>query len=463
MSALFRMLPPLCALLLPAIGSLARAQDLVLSGAVVTPDKIISKGWIVIKGGRIDSIVERAPTAASGPLIETGGIIFPGFVDLHNHPMYNIFPRWQPTTTFKNRYEWRDLPQYKDLIGTPGSQLQRRDDQTFCDIDEYAEVRALIGGTTSITGISPRHGASAAVPNCVAGLIRNLDWASGFYGSTVGNERVENALGVTPRDLKDGDARRIVDRLARKEIDLLLVHLAEGAPLDTESTVEFRALKGLGLLGDHTAIIHGTALGVDDFRQMRATGTALIWSPRSNMELYGVTTNVADAFREGVTIALAPDWSPTGSTNMLAEVRYASRVNREELVGLFSERGLFEMATAIPARIAGVDDKIGSLRPGLYADLFVLNGDTAQPFTVLARAGRGDVQLVLVNGVPVYGSERLMGQFKVAAEPLEVCGLKMLLNSTALGSAGFAAVRERLKDQLGPYRLKLAPLEECRP
>ncbi|RDJ94254.1 hypothetical protein B4Q13_15855, partial [Lacticaseibacillus rhamnosus] len=74
----------------------------------------------------------------------------------HNHPMYNIFQRWTPKTKFKNRYEWRDLQEYKDLVGTPGAELQHKDDQTFCDIDEYVEVKELIGGTTSVAGISGR-------------------------------------------------------------------------------------------------------------------------------------------------------------------------------------------------------------------------------------------------------------------------------------------------------------------
>ena len=29
----------------------ANAQDLVLSGVIVTPDKLVDKGWVVIKGG----------------------------------------------------------------------------------------------------------------------------------------------------------------------------------------------------------------------------------------------------------------------------------------------------------------------------------------------------------------------------------------------------------------------------
>jgi hypothetical protein len=205
---------------------------------VVTPDKVPGKGWVVIKDGHILSILENAPDHAGGPTIETNGIIFQGFVDLDDHPMYNIFKRWTPKTKFKNRYEWRDLPEYNALVGKPGGELQKKDDhdQTFCDIDEYVEVKALIGGTTSISGISGRRGFTPAVPACVSGLARNLDWASGFYGTSVGNERVENTLGVAPRDLKDSEFHRISDELANKKIDLLLIHVAEGSYADTEST-----------------------------------------------------------------------------------------------------------------------------------------------------------------------------------------------------------------------------------
>jgi 5-methylthioadenosine/S-adenosylhomocysteine deaminase len=152
----------ICAFLLFPTWCVAQAQDVVLTGVIVAPDKIISKGWVVIKDGRIEAILDKAPDGVHGPQIETSGIIFPGFVDLHNHPMYNIFKRWTPKTKFKNRYEWRDLQEYKDLVGTPGGDLQRKGDQTFCDIDEYVELKALIGGTTSITGISGRRGSNPA-------------------------------------------------------------------------------------------------------------------------------------------------------------------------------------------------------------------------------------------------------------------------------------------------------------
>ncbi|MGP0019881.1 MAG: amidohydrolase family protein [Candidatus Sulfotelmatobacter sp.] len=429
----------------------------------MTPSKILPKAWIVIRHGRIDSIAEQPPDGDRIPVVETGGMIFPGFVDLHNHPMYDAFPRWHAPAVFKNRYEWRDLAEYKKLIGVPGSELQKKSDQTFCDLDEYAEVKELIGGTTSVTGISPRRDAAIPVPACVAGLVRNLDWASGFYGMTVGHERIKNAIGITPPDLKDDDADRLRDDLKIGQIDLLLIHVAEGSPQDLESSIEFEALKGRQLLSSHTAIIHGTALTARNFREMHSVGAALVWSPRSNIELYGVTTDIPAALQEKVTVALSPDWSPTGSTNMLAELAYASQYSSQHFNNLLTAREVFQMATEIPARIAQIENKVGTIEAGRYADLFVLRGDASEPFTALAHAQPQDVQLVLVGGVPMYGSEKLMSAFHVAPEPIEVCGVKMLLNSAALPEGSLAGVQHRLEEDLKGYGIALAPLAECQP
>lgn len=444
---------------------LSLAQNLVLSGTVVTPDRVISKGWVVVKGGHILAILEKAPDDARGPKVETNGIIFPGFVDLHDHPMYNIFKRWSPKLKFKNRYEWRNLVDYYKAVGRPGGELQVKDDndkndQKFCDVDEFVEVKALIGGTTSITGISGRS-QTPPVPACVSGLARNLDWASGFYASGGGNERIENTLGVTPGDLHEDVLQRILSELSSNKIDLLLVHVAEGAPEDLESTVEFRALKGAGLLGSHTAIIHGVALGPDQFKEMASSGAALVWSPRSNFELYGFTADVASAKKANVSIALAPDWSPTGSTNSLAELRYAKQVSHEKLADLFSDKDLFEMSTSVPARIARIDDKVGSVKEGLYADLFVLAGDGTQPYAAVTQANPEDVQLVLVGGVPIYGSEKLMSSFAVKTDDVDVCGRKMYLNAGALVDGPLGGVTTRLVDDLKHYNLGLGPLVEC--
>jgi len=59
------------------------------------------------------------------------------------------------------------------------------------------------------------------------------------------------------------------------------------------------------------------------------------------------------------------------------------------------------MSTSIPARIASIADKVGRLKEGSYADLFVLAGDVTQPYAALTRAKPEDVRLVLVGGLPI--------------------------------------------------------------
>ena len=42
-------------------------------------------------------------------------------------------------------------------------------------------------------------------------------------------------------------------------------------------------------------------------------GGRMVWSPFSNLLLYGRTADIARAKQEGVLMALGSDWSPTGS------------------------------------------------------------------------------------------------------------------------------------------------------
>ena len=119
------------------------------------------------------------------------------------------------------------------------------------------------------------------------------------------------------------------------------------------------------------------------------------------------------------------------------------------------------MSTVNPPRIAGIDDKVGTIQTGRYAGLFVLKGDGTQPFNTLANAQPHDVQLVLIGGVPLFGSKKLMSDFNVRSEAVDVCGASMLLNFGALPGDTFAAVQRRLEDDLKEYGLALAPLSEC--
>jgi cytosine/adenosine deaminase-related metal-dependent hydrolase len=219
--------------------------------------------------------------------------------------------------------------------------------------------------------------------------MRKPEIDSGFYAGH-GHERVQNVLGVG-RDYNEANAAEVRRKVTEKHLDLVLIHVAEGKRTDAELIKEFDLLKSRGFLTHNTAVIHGVAFDKSDFGKMRLAATALVWSPQSNMIPYNTTTDVVAAFREGVSIALAPDWAPSGGKNMLAELQYAAKLNKTTLNGFFSNQQLFDMATSIPARIAHIDDKVGTIQPGLFADLFLLHGDATQPFDSLVQSKPQDI------------------------------------------------------------------------
>ncbi len=449
------MIKRLCAILFLALWPLsAMAAPLVIGGTVVTPAGAVAHGWLTVQGGKITGIGRDKPTLPGARFLETEDLVFPGFIDLHNHPLWAVFERFAPkppppAAPWPNRYAWRADKRYHQALQDRFGELLH--DGEFCDMDEFAELQALMGGTTSIVGLD----ISGAPPSCISGLARNLDYASGFYGP--GRERLAWVLGVFS-DMHYDTGQKVHDGLASGGLDLVVVHTAEGQHGDALSRAEFTMLKSWGLLGPHTAVVHGVALGDGEFAEMAKAGTALVWSPRSNMELYGETADVALAKKHGIALALAPDWAPTGSQNMLAEIGYADGLGKG-----FSAHDLFDMAVATPARIARLDSKIGGLEKGRYADLFLLKGDAHDPYAALVKAKPQDVTLTMVGGEPIYGDRAHLAALGVAApEMLDVCGQPRGFNPALLPKS-YVKLIAGLRQKMQSHGVTLAPIVTCKP
>ncbi len=416
-------------------------QPIILQGTIVTPSKIIDTGWIVIDDGMIQSVSLQKPNIPNAIDIDTQGIIFPGLVDVHNHVSFNVFPRWQPGKLFSNRYEWREDDEYKENVSNPYENLRSR---YFCEMNTYGEVRALVGGTTSILATAPS--------NCIKGHVRNLDHDSGFYGLfELDRSHIKNSVNF-PTEVDE-----IQEFLLNGQSEAFFIHLAEG--IDESSSAEFEKLNDLGLLSAKTIIIHGTALELNQYKMMSEKGASLIWSPRSNIELYGQTADILSALENDVTIAIAPDWAITGSSNILDELYYAAEWNNAHLEGHLSDKDLVEMVTINPAMIAGIAEYVGTIQVGLHADLLIIQGDKHHPYRALIEADPSDVQLVMVNGIPMYGSLDNMELFWKSSK---FTTLEILGQSKAILGPGFSSIIESLKIALLSENVQLAPLVEAR-
>ena len=261
---------------------------------------------------------------------------------------------------------------------------------------KYAEVMAVAGGVTAVQG-SP----SSDFDAWDSMLSRNIELYN--FGEDGIHTKVTTLV-------SDYQGNHIKSGNSSGSLNAWYLHLAEG--VDEESRAEFDVLVANNLLVGELVVIHGTALGPAEFQQMGQAGTDLAWSPLSNLLLYGDTTDVVAADQAGVRISLAPDWGPSGSKNVLHELKVADLWNTNNLNSYFSDYDLATMVTKNPALGNNWDDSVGTINAGLYADLVVMDTFHEDPYRNLIEAIDADVRLTVVNGQPVFGDIDLMSTLK---------------------------------------------------
>jgi hypothetical protein len=175
------------------------------------------------------------------------------------------------------------------------------------------------------------------------------------------------------------------------------------------------------LLLAKTAMIHGIGLKALDYSAMAQASTGLIWSPRSNITLYGDTARVTTADQVGVEIALGTDWMPSGSMSLLRELRCADFLNKEYYNSYFSDEKLWRMVTSNAAAVTATDDVIGVLAAGKVADITVFKGN-GKTYRAVLEANPQDVALVMRAGKILYGDDATVSTLGQNCDTVDVCG-----------------------------------------
>ncbi|MEP6932888.1 MAG: amidohydrolase family protein, partial [Nitrospirota bacterium] len=281
----------------------------------------------------------------------------------------------------------------------------------------YVECKCLLGGVTTSQGIMLN--SNAGMRRFYRGIVRNVE-------QTDDPELFEAQGRIADVDAKD--ARSFLARL-KKEDSCFLLHLSEGATKSGQAdSVARRHFLALQVAPDEWAInerfaaIHAAGLLPEDFDVLAQHGSAMVWSPLSNLLLYGATARVDAAKQAGVRIGLGSDWSPSGSKNLLGELKVAWLYSQHMLGGRFSARDVVAMATRDAAAILKWHKALGTLEPGKRADVVVIAGKVGDPYETLIQAKETSIQLVMINGVARYGMLELMRALGAEGQALRVGG-----------------------------------------
>lgn len=447
-----------------------------LKGTVVTPDQVFA-GEVLLTGDTITCVAPTCAAPAGASIVDTKGIIFPGLIDAHNHILFDIFDEddWAPTQSYTNHNQWTNDARYKAMVDAK-QDLNGESASPYygCEMDKYGELKGLIAGTTSILG--------AAIPTnkaCYGTLARTIDQkANGFSA-----DKIQTAVAVP----SDGDS--VCSNIGTDKTDAWVVHVSEG--IDQSALNEFGKVGSCTtqpgcLYAPETTVVHGLALGEAELSIMADKGMNLVWSPRSNSFLYSggqiteqATAKIPLARDKGINVALGPDWSLGGSQNLLDELRFAEQVNQTLWDGAIPHAELVKMVTINAAKALGLQGTLGSITVGKKADLMVIGGDAAKPYDALLAASPGDVRLVMVGGVVLYGDAQLqaLGPAAPGCEALDICGRCKFVCVAAEGGLPedhlgqtYAEIVTTLGEALDVYDAKnltqwkfapLAPLVKC--
>ncbi|WP_433517021.1 amidohydrolase [Nonomuraea sp. CA-143628] len=379
----------------------------ITSGYVVPVDgDPIEGGTVLIQDGKIAAVGREVEIPPGTPVVDAaGGWVLPGFVEAHGHlGVHEEAEGWAGQDT-------------NEKTDPNGARLRALDAINPADLG-FAD--ALSGSVTT-----------AVIKPGSANPIGGQTVAVKCWGRTVDEMlirepvSVKSALGENPKRVygdqnrlpatRQGVAAVIRDAFMKAQ-DYRARRAAaddEGKPFDRDATLEIlvrvldgelpwcqhthraddiaTALRLADEFGYRVVINHGTEGHlIADVLAERGIPVIIgpLFTSRSKVELrHRSLRNPGILARAGVELAITTDHPVVPIHFLVHQATLAVKEGLDREVALRS-------ITVNPARIMGLDDRVGALRPGLDGDVVIWSGD---PLDIMSRALR-----VFVDGREVY-------------------------------------------------------------
>ncbi|MGN6159799.1 MAG: amidohydrolase family protein [Devosia sp.] len=422
------------------------AGTLFHGGTILTVDKddrVLTDGWISVRGGRITAIGPQSSTPPSRDFDEVhdlaGHLVMPGLVNAHTHSAMVLFrgrSEGQSLLTMDGWYNSIREPELSLVADDIGpavalscAEMALSGTTTFCDQYFFAEEIAAAVKAAGLRAV------------IAYGIVQLGDRQRGAEELAKAKAFIEQQRSADGRVIPwfgphapyiDNTEELLLEEvaIAREHGVGLHLHMAVG-PEDNADTIArygltaTQALDRAGFFAGRVHAAHCLDLSDDDIAVFAAHPSASI-AYCASAGLRSGREGICPAVRlrqSGVVVAIGTDnVAANNSYDMVSEMRVAGLVasHRERRAQPISSRELVRMATIDGARALGLEHEIGSLEPGKAADIIAIDlrgagySETPDPETLLVYSGSGrDVRHVWVAG------EQLVRDRKLTRRPYE--------------------------------------------
>ena len=356
---------------------------------IVTQDekRSILKGDIVVDGDKIVSVGTKYKGDADKEIDASGDIVMPGMINTHTHvamaPLKGIcddllFPDFL-NKVFKIDSDRTDYDlEMGAKLGC--AEMMRGGTTTFVDLYYSEDVIAKAVQEAGIRGVL-----------CWCCLDEQFTTQKGnplnnckhFYETHKDMRKIIPGVGLQGVYVC-GEETCVGAKEFAEEKDLPLnFHLSEtrGEVNNHKNSTGLRPAEWLDKIGALTPKMiaaHSAWLTMNEVRLMGAAGMSVSLCAVSNMKLAtGGVAPVPEFLQNGVNVTIGTDSNNTNnSLDMFSEMKIAGLLHKSARwdATVAPAQQLLDFCTINGAKAIGMADKLGSIEPGKYADIVILDG-----------------------------------------------------------------------------------------
>jgi len=351
------------------------------------PQRRIIRGDVVVDGERIVSVGERYKGTADKEIDASGDIVIPGLINTHTHVAMAVMKGVVDDIPFskflENVFRIDSDRTDEDLdIGTKigCAEMIRSGTTTFVDLYYSEDIIAKATAEAGIRGVL-----------CWCVLDEELTTQKGnplqnckrFYDGFKNKRKIIPGVGLQGVYVCNEETCVGAKEFSDEKDIPLTFHLSETREEvnnHKKKTGKRPAewLNEIGVLGKNAIAAHSAWLTMNEVRQMADTGMSISSCPASNMKLAtGGVAPIPEFLRYGVNVTIGTDGSTTNnSLDLMAEMKILGLLQKSSRWDptVAKAQELLDFATVNAARAIGMQDSIGSIEAGKYADLVILDG-----------------------------------------------------------------------------------------
>lgn len=384
-------------------------MDWEVSNATIVNSKNVKNGYsLSIQDNLISGVQKSSKSGEGGAVLDARGyLLFPGIINCHDHLLGSYWPRVGDRRPYLNWLEWDN-----DLKASPVYAERQQIEST--DLYLLGAYRHVLCGVTSVQDHIPHFVRELFAKDLPVRLI----------------DKYAMAHSVTSYALAWGDGIEKEHTLAVEQDIPFITHSSEGFDNETIRSVE--TLEKKGAISPQTVLIHGIALSDEDIAKLASAGSNVVWCPVSNLYMFGRTLPIKKLLDAGVNVVLGTDSPMSGSINIFEDIRVARNFYKDVYQENLDPKIFFDMATIRAAKAMRIDDTRGSLEEGKYADFVLVEPRHSDPYETFVQMDYADINLVVINGLPVYGDPQYSELFKgmgVKFDYVRVAGSRKIVRS----------------------------------